>query len=110
MSGRHRTLVLLVLVVAALGALAACTGVEENTIIGVWTGVDESGETGTIEFQEDGTVIINEELTGEYTLLDEDRLELIGPTGAIMFNYEVDGDTLVLSDGMDSMTFERIGR
>ena len=107
MSGRTRTLLLLLL--AAALALAACAGggPEEN-IVGEWSGVDNTGATGTIEFQEDGTVIIDETLAGEYTIVDDGQLELEGPAGTLTFDYELEGDTLTLSNPTGSMTFQRV--
>ena len=108
MMRRYRTpLLLILLALAAALALAGCTGLDD-TILGEWTREDVHGEQRTIEFGEDGAFIVDGDVTGEYTLLDEDRVEVITPDEARIFNFEVEGDTLTLVDGADTSTWERV--
>ncbi|MDX1664768.1 MAG: hypothetical protein R3272_13330 [Candidatus Promineifilaceae bacterium] len=103
-----RILFIFICTAALTLALGACAAEPEETIVGVWSGVDEAGNTGTIEFQADGTVIIDETLAGDYEIVDEEQIQLEGPAGVISFDYELDGDTLVLANETGSMTFERV--
>lgn len=97
---------LIVLIIVALAFLVACGGDPADEIIGEWSGVDESA--GTIEFFEDGTVVIEGSLSGDYTLLDDSRIRLDGNMGSLVFEYEISGDRLTLSDDGDSAVFERV--
>ena len=92
--------------------LSACTSLEKE-IADAWR--DEDGIF--IEFFDNGTLLITDELgtniTGAYRFIDRDTIEIqfaggLGEeTGAQIMEVAIDGDTLRLTQGKDTLTLTR---
>lgn len=82
--------------------LVSCNTSPEEALLGLW-----ASDEGTIEFFEDGTVILDGDQVGEYAILDESRLRIGGPATALVVNFEVSGDSLTLSDSESATMFRR---
>ena len=81
---------------------AGCTKSPEKRIIGEW---QESGESESIQFVDDGTIIIRngaEAVVGQYVLLDEGKIQVeLGGRGAaagtLIIGFRFEGDELELT-------------
>lgn len=104
----RRQLLFIVLTTLVLALFGGCGGDPADPFIGKWQSVDGSSTTGTIEFFEDGTVILDGSTVGDYTVLDETRIRLDGNTGSLVFGYEVSDERLVLTDDGERETFRRV--
>lgn len=91
-------LVLLAFVVIIIFLLTGCG--TKNDLVGTWIG--EEGDT--IEFFEDGTIMVNDRFfsaSGSYSIVDNNRVRiemdgLWGIAGAQVFQYSVSGNQLNL--------------
>lgn len=92
--------------------LSACTPLEKE-IADAWR--DEDGIF--IEFFDNGTLLITDELgtniTGAYRFIDKNTIEiqfsggLAEETGTQIMDVAIDGDTLSLTQGEDTLTLTR---
>ena len=106
-----KTIAIICIALLSLSLMLASCGGEEKTICGTWI---QLGENNMYIFNEDGSgrhetllqkVDITYEINDEYITIHDKTLWVIESTE--VYNYELDGDTLRLTDGEKTLTFAR---
>ena len=90
--------------------VAACQSSPEAAFVGKWQSSD-----GTVQFFDDGTVVITGrdllgefELTGTYSVIDDENIRLNFSGGAMVNQFTLSGDKLTLVDQGDATNFTRV--
>ena len=80
----------------------SCASKPENQIVGKWFNIESNSSQKKLEFFKDGTLIVNEEVTFKYHIIDKERMEWnlgnIGDSGEIklIVKYKVSENELKL--------------
>lgn len=88
-TGVTKIISIIIIVLTLTTILCACGG--DSSIVGRWENDEE-----TIEFLEDGTLIV-EGMSGSYSISD-DRLSIQLLWAAQSYDYDISGDTLTLTE------------
>lgn len=82
----------------AMMTLAGCSD-DSQSVTGMWYGIDNDGDTSTLEINEDGTWLFNGKYTasGDWDETDSGTIVLTAPLVSLPFNVDGKGDDRVLS-------------
>ena len=98
-----KALLTLILLLLAVTVLTACGG-PERALLGTWE--EKGSEENVVEFLDDGTVIWGGQ-GANYSLPDDTHIRLERGAAIMVLEFDLDGDTLTLSDGEDTLTMRR---
>lgn len=102
-----KNFLIVIFVITTVLLMASCG--QKDTIVGVWERVDDDNKEYVIELYEDGTAITPSG-NGKYETTESSitliNIPLLGSVQK--FDYELDGDTLSLTQDDDTTYFERV--
>lgn len=86
--------------------------VENNPVavlVGKWDRISGTNPE-RVEFLPDNTMIFGKDLprSTNYRLIDNERIEIKDVSGALILNFKVTGDTLLLGNGPDETTYRKV--
>jgi hypothetical protein len=63
-----------------------------------------------VEFLPDNTMIFGKDVqrSANYRIIDDERVEIKDASEALILNFKVTGDTLLLGNGPDQTTYKRL--
>ena len=98
---KFRKLVSLLVVLMLVSCTSAASSIKQADLVGKWTEEDSKIVIGlpirSVEFCEDGKVIIAEKADGTYKLLDDDKLEVTLIDGVYEGAIKINRKTLTIT-------------
>lgn len=98
---KFRKLVSLLVILMLVSCASAVSSIKQADLVGKWTEEDSKIVIGlpvkSIEFFEDGKVIVAEKAEGTYKLLDDDKLEVTLVDGVYEGAIKINGKTLTIT-------------